>query len=110
MNISAILVTTIPENTAHMIDQLNCRSGVEVYHSDPETGKIIIIQEAEMIHDEVDGLKNIKKMPGIIMAEMVEHYFGDDANLYPSSDLENIDQTCGTTMDNNSCVPEFLNQ
>jgi len=110
MNISAILVTTTPENTLNMIATLNQRQGIEVYHNDPETGKIIVIQEAEAIHDEVDGLKKIKKIPGIIMAEMVEHYFGEDRNLYPSSDLENIDETCGTQMDNSSCVPEFLNQ
>lgn len=109
MNISAILVTTRPNNTNHMIETLNQLSGVEVYQNDPSTGKIIVIQEAESIHDEVDGLKKIKSLSGIVLAEMVEHYFGDDPNQYPSSDLENIDATCGT-QPGDSCVPDYLNQ
>lgn len=109
MNISAILVTTAPKNIKNMIQTLNKLEGVEVYHNDPDSGKIIVIQEAEIINDEVDGLKRIKKIPGIIMAEMVEHYFGEDTNLYPGSELESIDATCGTRI-GDSCIPEFLNQ
>lgn len=108
MNLSAILVTTAPDNTLNMIETLNNIQGVEVFHHDQSSGKIIIIQEAEAIHDEVNGLKGIKKLPGIIMAEMVEHYFGEDNKLYPSSDLENIDATCGTQVAD-SCIPEYLN-
>ena len=110
MNLSAILVATKPENTLRMIDTLNGIQDVEVFHHDESTGKIIIIQEAEAIHEEVDGLKKIKKLPGIIMAEMVEHHFGEDKNLYPSSDLENIDATCGTQVADSCSIPEYLNQ
>ncbi len=109
MNLSAILVTTAPANTLNMIDTLNRLSGVEVYHNDAITGKIILIQEAEAIHEEVEGLKKIKRIPGIIVAEMVEHYFAEDKNLYPSSDLENIDETCGTRMEDSCSIPEYLN-
>jgi nitrate reductase NapD len=109
MNLSAILVTTAPHNTLNMINTLNSLQGVEVYHNDPSSGKIIIIQEAEAIHEEVDGLKKIKKIPGIILAEMVEHYFGEDRNLYPSSELEDIDATCGTQMADSCSIPEYLN-
>ncbi len=110
MNLSAILVTTTPDNTLNMIETLNGIRDVEVFHHDESTGKIIIIQEAEAIHDEVNGLKKIKALPGIILAEMVEHYFGDDKNLYPSSDLENIDATCGTQVADSCSIPEYLNQ
>jgi len=109
MNISAILVTTLPDNTADMIEQLNRLDGVEVYHSDVASGKMIAIQEAPSIDDEINGLKRIKKMPDIILAEMVEHYFGEDNNLYPGSDLEKIDEVCGTEP-GDVCIPEFLNQ
>lgn len=93
-----------------MIETLNNIQGVEAFHHDESSGKIIIIQEAEAIHDEVNGLKQIKKLPGIILAEMVEHYFGEDTNLYPSSDLENIDATCGTQVADSCSIPEYLNQ
>ena len=109
MNISAIFVTTPPDNTRAMIEQLNQLEGVEVYHHDADHGKIIVIQEAPGIDDEIAGLKTIKKQPGVIMAAMVEHYFGDDRNLYPSSDLEKIDEVCGITS-GDVCIPEFLNQ
>ena len=109
MNISAILVTTPSANTLNMIEQLNQLEGVEVFHHDTSTGKIIAIQEAESINDEVAGLKRIKKLPNITLAEMVEHYFGEDRNLYPGSDLEKIDEVCGTESAE-VCIPEFLNQ
>ena len=109
MNISAILVTTKPENTDNMIETLNQISGIEVYHHEHATGKIIVIQEAETIQQEVDGLKNIKKLPGIILAEMVEHYFGDDTNLYPDSELSKMEATCGIP-GGDSCIPDYLNQ
>lgn len=110
MNLSAILVTTTPDNTLNMIEQLNSMQGLEVYHNDPASGKIILIQEAESIHEEVNGLKIIKALPGIIVAEMVEHYFGEDSNLYPSAELEKIDASCGTQPSDSCSIPEYLNQ
>lgn len=109
MNISAILITTSPQNIHEMIATLNSLSSVEVYHNDPATGKIIAIQEAKTIDEEVDGLKKIKKLPGIILAEMVEHYFGEDANQYSGSELENIDESCGTKP-GDSCIPAYLKE
>ncbi len=109
MNISAILVTTPRENTQHMIGQLNALDGVEVFHHDSASGKIIAIQEAATINDEIAGLKRIKKLPDIILAEMVEHYFGEDNTLYVGADLEKIDEVCGT-VSGDVCIPEFLNQ
>jgi nitrate reductase NapD len=91
MNFSAILVTTRPDNTALMIDTLNGQSGVEVYHSDPVKGKIIAIQEAVNINEEIDGLKKIKKLPGVVLAEMMEHYFAEDESLYSETDLQALE-------------------
>jgi nitrate reductase NapD len=109
MNISAILVTTPSSNTENMINMLNELEGVEVFHHDVSTGKLIAIQEAESIHEEVHGLKKIKKLPGIILAEMVHHYFGEDKNLYHIDELEKMDTSCGS-QPGDSCVPEYLNQ
>lgn len=110
MNLSAILVTTKPDNTRNMIEQLNAIEGLEVYHHHQPSGKIILIQEAESIHEEVNGLKRIKAIAGVIVAEMVEHYFGEDRNLYPSSDLEKIDASCGTNPEDICSIPEYLNR
>ena len=56
-------------------------SGVEVHHHDPATGRIVITQEAETIRHEVAGLERIQALPDVILAEMVSHYFEDDAEI-----------------------------
>ena len=109
MNLSAIYVVTDPLKTINLISTLNEISNIEVFHQDENSGKIIVIQEAESIHDEVQGLKKIKSISGVIMAEMVEHYFGEDKMLYPDLDLEKIDKLCGTQT-TDSCIPAYLNQ
>ncbi|MBD3867490.1 MAG: chaperone NapD [Acidobacteria bacterium] len=78
MNISGILVITPAEQLQSTIDNLNALPGVEVHHTDPETGRIVVTQEAGSVHGEVDGLKRIKALPHIILAEMVHHHFEDD--------------------------------
>ncbi|MEA3411256.1 MAG: chaperone NapD [Pseudomonadota bacterium] len=78
MNYSGLLVVFPPERTEAGIAALNALDGVEVHHSDPATGRIVAVQECERIQDEVDGLKRIKKLPGIILAELVYHHFEED--------------------------------
>ncbi|MBE9560843.1 MAG: chaperone NapD, partial [Proteobacteria bacterium] len=74
MNLSGILIISTPSKLDTLIDSLNAMPGVEVHHIDRENNKLIVVQEAEAIHEEVDGLKKIKKLPGIVLAEMVYHY------------------------------------
>lgn len=78
MNISGILVITPAEQLQSTIDNLNALPGVDVHHTDPETGRIVVTQEAGSVHAEVDGLKRIKALPHIILAEMVHHHFEED--------------------------------
>lgn len=82
MNISAILVITSPERVEACIATLNQLPGVEVHHHEAASGKIIAIQEAENTTAEVDGLKRIKALDGIAMAEMINHYFEDDTQMF----------------------------
>jgi len=81
MNYSGILVVFPPNRTEAGIAALNTLDGVEVHHCDPATGRIVAVQECAHIHDEVDGLKRIKKLPGVILAEMVYHHFEEDPTL-----------------------------
>ena len=55
--------------------------GISVHHSDSASGKIIVVQEAENTEAEVEGLKRIKALDVVSMAEMVNHYFEEDAQL-----------------------------
>jgi nitrate reductase NapD len=79
MNISGILVVVAPEKVDSTIESLNAMDGIDVHHIDRPSGRIVITQEAEAIHDEVDGLKRIRALPGIILAEMSYHNFEEDA-------------------------------
>ena len=81
MNISGILVVVSPQRVESMVKQLNGLDGIDVHHIDAPTGRIVITQEAESIKDEVDGLKRIQALPGIILAEMSYHNFEDDSEL-----------------------------
>jgi len=85
MNISGILVIVAPDRVDSTVEKLTALQGIDVHHIDPPSGRIIITQEAETVHDEVDGLKHIRSLPGIILAEMSYHNFEED-----TENLENI--------------------
>ena len=104
MNISGILVVVPPKHTRVTIDRLQALPGIEVHHIDAASGRIVITQEAESIPAEIDGLKRIRALPDIILAEMSYHYFGEDAEVLdgipPELDEENLDS---------ARVPPYLN-
>ena len=81
MNLSGILVVVPTDKIDSSVDTLNALAGVEVHHTDEASGRIVVVQEAETVEDEVEGLKIIKKLPHVIMAELVYHYFEEDEQL-----------------------------
>ena len=103
MNVSGILVVVPPEHVAGSIEALGRLEGVDVHQSEPETGRIVITQEAETIQSEVEGLKRIKAMPHVILAEMVYHCFEEDNELVEAIPPE-LDDSEGVNQ-----VPPFLN-
>ena len=101
MNISGILVIVSPQRVESMVDHLNGLDGIDVHHVEAVTGRIVITQEAETIHDEVDGLKRIRALPGIILAEMSYHNFEDDSELVDAIPKD---------LDDDINIPAFLNE
>ena len=91
MNISGILVITPAEHISSTLDNLKSLPGIDVHHVDEASGRIVITQEAESIKDEVDGIKRIKKLPHITLAEMSAHFFEDDSEMFDRipEELEN---------------------
>jgi nitrate reductase NapD len=77
MNLSGILVMTRPEYLPGVVAELNALQGVEVHQQD-DLGRLVVVLEAERVRDEADGLRRIKAVPHVLMAEMVVHYFEDD--------------------------------
>jgi periplasmic nitrate reductase NapD len=104
MNVSGILVVVLPEHVAASIETLGHLNRVEVHHCDMEAGRIVVTQEAETIQAEVDGLKRIKALPHVILAEMVYHCFEEDSELSGSVPSE-LDELEGLNP-----VPSFLHQ
>jgi nitrate reductase NapD len=104
MNVSGIFVVVPPEHIAASIESLDHLNGVEVHQCDVETGRMVVTQEAGSIQAEVDGLKRIKALPHVILAEMVYHCFEDDSDLLGSVPPE-LDELEGMKP-----VPSFLDK
>ena len=106
MNLSGILIITTPSEIDTLVETLNAMPDVEVHHIDRDNSKLIVVQEAESVHNEVDGLKKIKKLPGIVLAEMVYHYLADGESITPEEIPDDLDEYTGLQQ---SAVPTCLN-
>jgi nitrate reductase NapD len=82
MNLSGILVMARPENLPRVAAELNALPGVEVHQQDP-VGRLVVVLEADKVRAEADGLRQIQAVPGVLMAEMVFHYFEEDDEVLP---------------------------
>ena len=100
MNLSGILVVAKSGHLDSVVDGLGALPGVEVHHRDDDTGRLIVVQEAASIDDEVEGLKRIKGIPHVILAEMTYHYFGEDEHQYRPDEVGEV---------NAPSVPPYLN-
>lgn len=105
MNLSGILVVAKPEWQASVVEALGGLPGVEVHQVDEATGRIIAIQEAGDIHAEIEGVKRIKALPHVVMAEMVYHYIAEDDKKYEEIPPELVEQEQGEAC----TVPAYLN-
>ncbi|MDP2432144.1 MAG: chaperone NapD [Pseudomonadota bacterium] len=106
MNLSGILVVAQPGSREQVVASLNALDGVEVHQVDETTGRIVAVQEAEDIHAEIEGVKRIKAIPHVIMAEMVYHYLAEDERIYEAMPPELIEQQDGFET---CAVPAYLN-
>jgi len=106
VNLSGILVMVKPESQSQVVLALNALEGVEVHQVDEKTGRIVVVQEADDIHAEIEGVKRIKAIPQVIMAEMVYHYLADDERIYEAMPPELIEQQDGFET---CAVPAYLN-
>ncbi len=96
MNISSIVVQTLPENVESVIESLK-KSGVCEYHLHDPKGKIIVTVEGKDVEEEISKLVAIQILPDIIAADMMMTYQEDqlDAEI--------------KKMEEEGIVPEMLN-
>jgi nitrate reductase NapD len=96
MNISSIVVQTLPQNVESVIESLK-QSGVCDYHMHDPKGKIIVTIEGKDVEEDIAKLVEIQILPDIIAADMMMTYQEDqlDAEI--------------KKMNEQDIVPEMLN-
>lgn len=81
MNISGIVVTVLPQYVVKVTHDLSALPGLEVCQTDAVSGKLVVVQEAPSVGEEVESFKRIRAVPHVIAADLVQHYFEDDNEL-----------------------------
>ena len=76
MNISSIVIRTLPEHSENLVSELK-KSEICDYYLHDET-KIIVTIEGEGISEEIAKLKQIQKMDHVIAADMMYSYSEDE--------------------------------
>jgi nitrate reductase NapAB chaperone NapD len=79
MHYSGILVVVDPLEVKSSMDELSRLPGVEVHYCDPESGRIIVVQETETVLAQEEGLRSIQALPRVKMAALVEHRIDSEA-------------------------------
>ncbi len=90
MNISSIVVNTLPKNSDEVIKSLNEGEFCEVHHY--ENGKIIVTIEGKDVSEEIGKLRLIEQTNNVVSASMVYAYSEDELEaekekLETSSDM-----------------------
>jgi len=73
MMISGVLVVAKPEHQSQVRTALEVFPWAEVHHQDPD-GRLVITIEAEDTDQAVARLMEVKELPRVLLAEMVEHH------------------------------------
>ena len=81
MNLSGIAVSVQADRFDDTVSKIEEIPGVEVYYRDPSSHRVVVVQEADSVDAEVSGLKQIKSIPGVVVAELVYHYFAEDESI-----------------------------
>ncbi len=96
MNVSSIVVKTLPENLDEVVNALkNCEACD--YHFHDDLGRVIITIEGESVKEELRKLNIIEAIPHVISADMQMAYSEEELNSHMEV-LENAD-----------AVPKVLN-
>jgi len=96
MNISSIVVQTLPKYVEEVVESLkNC--GACDYHLHDEKGRIIITIEGEGVSEELEKLRIIEALPHVIAADMQMAYSEDELDAHME------------VLNNADVVPKMLN-
>lgn len=98
MNISSIVVQTLPKYLDSVVENLK-KSGVCDYHMHDEKGRVIVTIEGENVEEELKKLKVIEAIPYISSADMQMSYSEEELSSHLEV-LENADAVPKVLQDN----------
>ena len=73
-SVSGLCITARPERLAAVEEMLNERPGLEVHARDPESGRLIAVQECTTVEEHQQRLRELQALPGVLTADLVLHY------------------------------------
>ena len=76
MMVSGVLVVAKAEHQSQVRTALEGFPWAEVHHQDPD-GRLVITIEADDTDQAIARLQEVKELPQVVLAEMVEHYVED---------------------------------
>jgi len=77
MNVSSVIVTAAKEKIESVIDTINATDFCEVHFFD-HRGKIVATIEGEAIHDQMEKMKKIQDLPGVLSVNLSYSYCEDE--------------------------------
>ncbi len=80
-SVSGLCIIARPGELASVEEMLNARQGLEVHARDPESSKLIAVQECATIEDHQNRLREVQALPGVMTADLVLHYADPDAGF-----------------------------
>ena len=78
MHYSGLLVVCKPADIDACLQDLTQVAGVDVYASQAEAGRIVIVLETESVTAQESTFEEIQSLPRVVAAELVYHYFGEE--------------------------------
>ena len=90
MPVSGILVVCRPDDLPEVQESIEDHGWAEVHHTTPD-GRLVVTIEADTTDEAMDRLLLIQALPHIAMAEMAEHYMGDEEFARPTTDNPLLD-------------------
>ena len=73
-SVSGLCIIARPDRLAAVETILNARPGIEVHARDPQSGRLIAVQECTSIDEHQRKLRELQAIPGVLTADLVLHY------------------------------------
>ena len=80
MNISGVLVRSLPENINAVTARLEALTGVEVHGANPD-GRLVVTVEESGDRSMADTVVRMQDLPGVISASMIYHQYEEEPDL-----------------------------